>query len=178
MRPAIRRWRWNCCVSAAGRRAVSGKWSGIVNRQSSATGTGTGRRYLALWFSFLSVDRLVRTKSFRSAVPGDAPFALVEKVRGAIRIAQPCPDALALGLTPGLALADARARVPELQVFDADPGADQSFLERLSDDCDRYTPMVAIDPPDGLTRSEEHTSELQSLMRISYAVFCLKTKIT
>src|SRR3546814_5842567 len=27
------------------------------------------------------------------------------------------------------------------------------------------------------TRSEEHTSELQSLMRISYAVFCLKKKI-
>src|SRR3546814_4697028 len=30
----------------------------------------------------------------------------------------------------------------------------------------------------GLARSEEHTSELQSLMRISYAVFCLKKKIT
>src|SRR3546814_10629493 len=29
---------------------------------------------------------------------------------------------------------------------------------------------------DELKRSEEHTSELQSLMRISYAVFCLKTK--
>src|SRR3546814_9124091 len=28
----------------------------------------------------------------------------------------------------------------------------------------------------GTGRSEEHTSELQSLMRISYAVFCLKTK--
>src|SRR3546814_9571358 len=28
------------------------------------------------------------------------------------------------------------------------------------------------------TRSEEHTSELQSLMRISYAVFCLKKKRT
>src|SRR3546814_6447091 len=28
----------------------------------------------------------------------------------------------------------------------------------------------------GQARSEEHTSELQSLMRISYAVFCLKTK--
>src|SRR3546814_8518938 len=28
----------------------------------------------------------------------------------------------------------------------------------------------------GRHRSEEHTSELQSLMRISYAVFCLKTK--
>src|SRR3546814_3090305 len=29
-----------------------------------------------------------------------------------------------------------------------------------------------------LIRSEEHTSELQSLMRISYAVFCLKKKTT
>src|SRR3546814_1115175 len=31
---------------------------------------------------------------------------------------------------------------------------------------------------EALVRSEEHTSELQSLMRISYAVFCLKKKIT
>src|SRR3546814_1310412 len=40
---------------------------------------------------------------------------------------------------------------------------------------------VAFDPAVGdaeiqLARSEEHTSELQSLMRISYAVFCLKKK--
>src|SRR3546814_8494816 len=32
-------------------------------------------------------------------------------------------------------------------------------------------------PPPPSLRSEEHTSELQSLMRISYAVFCLKKKI-
>src|SRR3546814_6476011 len=32
------------------------------------------------------------------------------------------------------------------------------------------------EPRDGEHRSEEHTSELQSLMRISYAVFCLKKK--
>src|SRR3546814_7928030 len=31
---------------------------------------------------------------------------------------------------------------------------------------------------DGIDRSEEHTSELQSLMRISYAVFCLQKKNT
>src|SRR3546814_1305646 len=36
----------------------------------------------------------------------------------------------------------------------------------------------SIGEPGGLTRSEEHTSELQSLMRISYAVFCLKKKKT
>src|SRR3546814_3151460 len=32
-----------------------------------------------------------------------------------------------------------------------------------------------VDGTDEADRSEEHTSELQSLMRISYAVFCLKT---
>src|SRR3546814_10752847 len=35
---------------------------------------------------------------------------------------------------------------------------------------------VPDDPEGAYDRSEEHTSELQSLMRISYAVFCLKKK--
>src|SRR3546814_2049379 len=35
---------------------------------------------------------------------------------------------------------------------------------------------IGGDEREGLRRSEEHTSELQSLMRISYAVFCLKKK--
>src|SRR3546814_1822299 len=40
-------------------------------------------------------------------------------------------------------------------------------------------PCFRIEPVTlGLERSEEHTSELQSLMRISYAVFCLKKKKT
>src|SRR3546814_6703282 len=36
--------------------------------------------------------------------------------------------------------------------------------------------LLAFSGPGYLVRSEEHTSELQSLMRISYAVFCLKKK--
>src|SRR3546814_3344288 len=36
--------------------------------------------------------------------------------------------------------------------------------------------VVALDHATMMKRSEEHTSELQSLMRISYAVFCLKKK--
>src|SRR3546814_1348096 len=39
----------------------------------------------------------------------------------------------------------------------------------------RYIAIAPADWPHGV-RSEEHTSELQSLMRISYAVFCLKKK--
>src|SRR3546814_5184717 len=37
-------------------------------------------------------------------------------------------------------------------------------------------PQIAFTSTPSLPRSEEHTSELQSLMRISYAVFCLKKK--
>src|SRR3546814_9574163 len=44
-------------------------------------------------------------------------------------------------------------------------GAPQAFLQ-----------PVAIPMNQRMMRSEEHTSELQSLMRISYAVFCLKKK--
>src|SRR3546814_4213500 len=42
----------------------------------------------------------------------------------------------------------------------------------------RFGAVHVLDPfgVTGLVRSEEHTSELQSLMRISYAVFCLKKK--
>src|SRR3546814_4055945 len=46
-------------------------------------------------------------------------------------------------------------------------------------DRSRYRPLILPQRPDGAVatlRSEEHTSELQSLMRISYAVFCLKKK--
>src|SRR3546814_5065467 len=39
-------------------------------------------------------------------------------------------------------------------------------------------PSAALRAGRGSSRSEEHTSELQSLMRISYAVFCLKKKKT
>src|SRR3546814_1222968 len=43
---------------------------------------------------------------------------------------------------------------------------------------DLVVPEVTMQNLIGEDRSEEHTSELQSLMRISYAVFCLKTKKT
>src|SRR3546814_2688182 len=45
------------------------------------------------------------------------------------------------------------------------------YVDRLLEGYDGGAFRIAWD-----TRSEEHTSELQSLMRISYAVFCLKKK--
>src|SRR3546814_10058574 len=48
---------------------------------------------------------------------------------------------------------------------------------RLDDRLATIERIIAADNPDWRpNRSEEHTSELQSLLRISYAVFCLKKK--
>src|SRR3546814_1658197 len=53
-----------------------------------------------------------------------------------------------------------------------------THVSRLSEELVLWiNPRVGfIDLADRFCRSEEHTSELQSLMRISYAVFCLKKK--
>lgn len=67
-----------------------------------------------------------------------------------MRIVAADEEALALGIAPGMALADARARVPELAAVQHDPEGDERLLDWLARQCDRYTPMVAIDPPDGL----------------------------
>jgi protein ImuB len=67
-----------------------------------------------------------------------------------MRLAALDVSALKLGLVPGLSLADARARVPELAALDHDPAADLALLAWLSDGCERYTPMTAIDPPQGI----------------------------
>ena len=84
------------------------------------------------------------------APPEGTPFVLVEKIRGAMRLTAVDIAALRLGLVPGLTLADARARVPELAVFDADPSNDAALLDWLADACDRYSPSVAVDPPQSL----------------------------
>src|SRR3546814_9938048 len=49
-------------------------------------------------------------------------------------------------------------------------------VQRQPDPSRRHRRQCAHDARCGRDRSEEHTSELQSLMRISYAVFCLKKK--
>src|SRR3546814_3851785 len=50
----------------------------------------------------------------------------------------------------------------------------REVLARHRVDTGLFSPVRGVQPL--IERSEEHTSELQSLMRISYAVFCLKKK--
>src|SRR3546814_1915527 len=54
--------------------------------------------------------------------------------------------------------------------------AARALLDHAFDRRDREGDARCLDALEVDRRSEEHTSELQSLMRISYAVFCLKKK--
>lgn len=96
------------------------------------------------------MDRLRATRPHLFVGRGEHPLALVETVGNAVRLAALDRSAMQAGLVAGLTLADARARVPELEVYDGDPHADLDWLERLADGCARYTPTVVVLPPDAL----------------------------
>src|SRR3546814_10435726 len=58
-----------------------------------------------------------------------------------------------------------------------EPEAEAPLVRAVTDNFANVSAIRVRDALEAVGRSEEHTSELQSLMRISYAVFCLK-KIT
>src|SRR3546814_5525562 len=70
------------------------------------------------------------------------------------------------------------AVVRERHLAEADPRHHPADEARLFGQRQQGIERAAAHQPEitGIERSEEHTSELQSLMRISYAVFCLKKK--
>jgi protein ImuB len=78
---------------------------------------------------------------------------LVTSIRDGNRIviAAACPQARALGLPPGMALAQARAQVAGLDIRDADPEGDRAHLASLATAlARRWTPTVAIENDDTL----------------------------
>ena len=75
---------------------------------------------------------------------------MVATVRAARQITALNDEAARLGLRAGMALADARAMYPQLAAINADDAADAATLDHIADWCDRYTPLIGLDPPDGL----------------------------
>jgi protein ImuB len=110
----------------------------------------TARRYLALWFPFLPAERLAWAKRETGGTSDETPVVLVQKQRGARRLFATDRQAAALGLAPGLTLAEAQARIASLTVMAANPLADADFLTWLACLCERFTPLVALALPDGL----------------------------
>ena len=105
------------------------------------------RRYLAVHLPFWAAEHL---RQSRPDLPADTPLALWAR-QGARRLLVALDhQAAAAGLEPGQALADAEALLPDLQVLPAMPEASAAGLRDLALWAQRFTPISAALPPDGL----------------------------
>ncbi|MGF1502566.1 MAG: DNA polymerase Y family protein [Paracoccaceae bacterium] len=118
------------------------------------------RRFLSVWCPDWPLDRLRRERrAARTGTPDPspkrgerprAPFALTEAGADGIRIAAANPPARADGIDAGLALAEARARLPDLGTEEIDRSADAAALRGLAGWMIRWSPLAAVDGTDGV----------------------------
>jgi protein ImuB len=104
------------------------------------------KRIVSLWFRYLLADRLL----IRRPELQDVPFVFTRTDRGRMVIIEANIVARQAGINPGMLLADARAFVPGLVVIEDTPGRNEKLLKGIAEWCIRYSPIVAIDLPDGL----------------------------
>lgn len=104
------------------------------------------RRFVTIWFRHLTTDWKTRRQPELQGVP--FVFAAPEHGRMVVKAASRA--AYERGVFVGMVVADCRAILPTLQVFDEMPGLDQRLLRALGEWCIRYTPVVAVDGSDGL----------------------------
>lgn len=104
------------------------------------------RRYVSIWFRYLTTDWFSRHQPELKTLP----FVLRTSEHGRMVITAANAIAEQQGITRGMVLADARAMIPSLQVLDDKPDLTDKLLNRLAGWCIRFTPVVAIDPPDGI----------------------------
>lgn len=103
-------------------------------------------RYVSIWFPNLTLEGMIRRQ------PGlkDMPFVLAAPDHGRMRITAVHPSLESRGVQPGMAVADARALVPDLQVVDDPPGMAAKLLTGLGHWAVFFTPFVTTNLPDGL----------------------------
>lgn len=104
--------------------------------------SGNTRRFVAVHLPWLAVDALRRRE------PDLAGRAVATWQAMGNRRALVCVDAP--HLHAGQALADAQAMLPDLVLRPADPAGEADLLRRLGHWALRFTPIVALDAPDGL----------------------------
>ena len=98
-----------------------------------------GRRIVAIWFPYW-LSEIVMPAEKR-----DAPFVLTEHQRGTQRLAAVNIAAEACGLHLDMALADARALVPDMHIEMLDPARGPTALDKCARWLRRYTPWVGAD---------------------------------
>ncbi len=104
------------------------------------------KRFMAIWFRHLTTDWL----ALRQPELKDVPFVFAKPERNHIIITAANPVAEMQGIYRGMAAADAKAITTNLQVLDHIEGKEAKLLRQLGLWGIRYTPIVAVDLPDGL----------------------------
>jgi protein ImuB len=103
-------------------------------------------RYVSIWFRYLNTDWF----SLHQPQLKKVPFVLRTSSHGRMIVTSVNAMAEKKDISIGMALADARAILPELEVQDDKPDLPHRLLKRLAEWCIRFTPVVALDIPDGL----------------------------
>ncbi|MDM7459067.1 MAG: DNA polymerase Y family protein, partial [Paracoccus sp. (in: a-proteobacteria)] len=111
-------------------------------------------RVISVCLPMWPIDRLRRagdTSAGDGGTDGDGPLILAGSMANRRVVTAACTRARSLGLRPGMAVSKAQAMVPDLCVRPADPQGDLAALERLALWLmQRFAPIVAVDPPDGV----------------------------
>lgn len=104
------------------------------------------KRFVSIWFRHLTTDWF----TLHQPQLKNSPFVLRAPSHGKMIVTAANANAERNGINSGMGLADARAIVPDLEVQDDKPDLIDKLLKRLAEWCIRFTPIVAIDPPNGL----------------------------
>ncbi|MFT3910910.1 MAG: DNA polymerase Y family protein [Ferruginibacter sp.] len=104
------------------------------------------KRFITIWFRHLRTDWFIRRN------PGlqHKTFVLATPVHGRMLVTAASKQAEAQGIHSGMVVADARAIISSLEVFDDHPALSKKLLAGIAEWCIRFTPAVALDEPDGL----------------------------
>lgn len=103
-------------------------------------------RYASIWFPYLLAEYTARKKPELR----DVAFVLASRQRGRLVVDAINQAAAAKGIRTGNVVADCKAIFPDLEVLETEPGRVEKVLYALAEWCIRYTPIVAMDMPDGL----------------------------
>ena len=104
------------------------------------------KRFVAIWFRHLKTDWMIS----RHPELKDLPFVLALPDHGRMRITEVSAVARAKGIYAGMVVADARVILSDVQVFDDKQGLAEKVLNKLCLACIKYTPVTAVDVPNGL----------------------------
>jgi protein ImuB len=104
------------------------------------------KRFVSIWFRHLNTDWFTLHQSHLK----NLPFVLRTPSHGRMIITAVNANAARQGLTTGIVLADARALISDLEVQDDKPDLAHRLLTKLAEWCIRFSPIVAVDLPDGL----------------------------